>query len=515
MINLDRVWKYIFVSASVITLLLMVIPGRFPATDEVFYKCAGLHWAATGQFAAPELVGRIDVNPGLDVVDFVYPPLYTFSFGVYTKIVGFSPRLCILFDSLIHLLLATLTITLARRVFNTPARFAYALGTLMLFLGTYDRPDELAMCFGIAGILCWTLNRTPANRALLSGAALGLCGSTSIGVWVFTVPMALLVAHHRGALSMRTAWRAVIAGLFVAVLCVAPILISHPDAYRQLLVHASVQPRVGETTFAGQSYWGSVLHNYMDAAIFAITFYSTLVAALIGTLLVIALGFSTLPSRDSRMFRQGTAVALGGMLFLWLIFPLHTPYFWFFAPWLMSIGASMLACCFPLFRRGMRAIVVAVIVLSFSVGVGRYARDRAIILLLPKEQSFDVNMARIRELIPTGSRVVTHDYWWALADNCHVLEPWFSHPNPIAVDYFIKDGNGSSQPGKPSSFAPYYESFAQEKHFVVIEDCLNRSPNTISGIKLARSGYGFGPLVLAANSGSRTSGVCVTNTETR
>jgi hypothetical protein len=51
-----------------------LVPGRFAVTDEVYFKAAGRNWAATGQFAAPELKGyRDDIAPHVSDVFFAYP----------------------------------------------------------------------------------------------------------------------------------------------------------------------------------------------------------------------------------------------------------------------------------------------------------------------------------------------------------------------------------------------------------------------------------------------------------
>jgi len=87
--------------------------GRFANFDEVWYKCAGLDWAKHGTFAAHELSGFGHFKPGFDKVFGVYPPLYPFAFGLYTRIVGFGWRQVCLFDAGIHVLLCVCVALLA------------------------------------------------------------------------------------------------------------------------------------------------------------------------------------------------------------------------------------------------------------------------------------------------------------------------------------------------------------------------------------------------------------------
>src|SRR5271166_2671778 len=90
---------------SAVCCISTMVPGRFAVTDEVFFKAAGRNWAMTGRFAAPEITGRLSEGPQLSEVYFAQPPLYTFLFGVYVRMAGFSPRSCIAYDMIIHLLL--------------------------------------------------------------------------------------------------------------------------------------------------------------------------------------------------------------------------------------------------------------------------------------------------------------------------------------------------------------------------------------------------------------------------
>jgi hypothetical protein len=494
----DRIWKWIFILGCCISSLLTVIPGRSPAIDEEFFKAAGQHWAATGQFVAPEIIGRIEVKPGLDEIYFAQPPGYTFLFGVYTKVVGFGPLRCILFDVLIHLLLVLLTILLARRLFHVPPAYAYAIGTFLLTIATVGRPDELAMGIGILGILAWTLDISPSRRAILSGIAFGICGSTSVGVFLFFSIMAFLVGYQYKALRISTFLLAIVSGAIVACCCVAPILISHPDAYMQLLVHASVQsPELGEAVDAGQSRVAGILHSYVGGARSVVVLHSAIVFTILGALGVIALCMPKAKSDHARMLRQCVWLAIGELIFEWLLLPGKATYLWFFAPWLLSIAAAYWVQLLPERRARLRIPVAAVVVVCGGIVVLQYAKDRASVLLAPKDQSFTANMDRVRALIPAGSTVVTLEYWWALADKCKVLDPDFSHPNPIVADYYIETGNGAGKPGTPLKIQDYYEDYARDHKFVVIENDLNKTAPHIAGIRIANSAYGFGPLVLA------------------
>ena len=79
-----------------------VLIGHFPLLDVIPFKAAGLHWALSGHFAAPEMRGFQDLRPPLEDIYFAHLPGYVFVFGLFVKLFGFGPRQCLLYDALIH-----------------------------------------------------------------------------------------------------------------------------------------------------------------------------------------------------------------------------------------------------------------------------------------------------------------------------------------------------------------------------------------------------------------------------
>jgi hypothetical protein len=69
---------------------------RFPSMDsEISSKAAGLHLSQGGAFAAPELEGFLHVDPPIERIYFVYPPLYTWLFGQWLHLTGFGWAACV------------------------------------------------------------------------------------------------------------------------------------------------------------------------------------------------------------------------------------------------------------------------------------------------------------------------------------------------------------------------------------------------------------------------------------
>src|SRR5271157_372421 len=107
-----------FVLAIILYLFVLIRLGRLPQLDgdEISFKSPGREWAASGRFASPELRGWRGLDPPLERIWLIYPPVYPFLFGVFVKVFGFGWRQCEMFDGLIRVALAALTYAVAYRL---------------------------------------------------------------------------------------------------------------------------------------------------------------------------------------------------------------------------------------------------------------------------------------------------------------------------------------------------------------------------------------------------------------
>ena len=225
----------ILLALSALYCLAELVPGRFAVTDEVFFKAAGRTWAATGRFAAPEMKGyfsNVLVPPATEVF-FAYPPLYPFLFGVYTKVIGFGPRSCMLYDVVIHLLVVWCGALVARLVFAVPWSASALCGALLLPLGTAGRPDELGIVFALGAALALRTEVPLKFGVPVGGVLLGLSCATSLGACLFLGSLVGFEVTRRERSYVRKlrnlAITAIIAIVVLAV-CVAPVLMTHPLA---------------------------------------------------------------------------------------------------------------------------------------------------------------------------------------------------------------------------------------------------------------------------------------------
>lgn len=495
--NLRRHWSLAAVALlSLIYCIAELVPGRFAVTDEVFFKAAGRNWALTGHFAAPEILGRLTEGPPLSEIYFAQPPVYTFLFGVYTRLVGFTPRSCIAYDMLIHLLLIWSAVVLGRFMYGLDWNWAALCAVLLIPIGSVGRPDELAIICAMWAAIVFRSGLRDRLRVPIGGTLLGICVCTSLGAFVFLgtlVFLELLSAEQSIAKKMTNVCVATIISLAIVAACVLPILIAHPRAYQQLIEHAGEQSAILSAATSEErnsaaglfDAWTTTLrYGYGYAVfIFGLLIFSVLCRCL-----------DTFPVR--RVYTRILASILS-LAVLVVAMPGKYFYLLFQGCWLL-IACVSLGCqvskSLPSPRRRLLIICGTCFWLAASMP---YLRSKLIMWTLPSDQSLTVNTNRLRVEIPAGAGVMTTDYWWALANRDKVYDALFSNPSINAIDYVVLSGNGSGKPGTPTDIRAKYKT-----GFVVIDNQLNHIPSHFFGFRLSRSSYGFGAYVLKNTSPS-------------
>jgi hypothetical protein len=458
----------------------LVSLGRFPATDESFYKAAGREWARSGRFAAPELEGFTGTQPGLEDVFAAYPPVYPFLFGLAARAAGFSWRTCVAYDALIHAALVLTLAWLARgRLSAAPAALAAATAALALPLGTSGRPDELGLVFALIGLGVLEGPRATARRALLSGLAFGLAAGTSPPAAAMLGTLAVARQLERGALARMCAWGAAAAVGLALVL--APLLLTAPDAWRQFAGQSVLKERVGTwlLPLAGwRPAWPQVL--------------------LTAVLLAIGLAARTAGARAWARTWLVPWIALAAVA---VTVPGKHTYLWMWGPWLLVAAAECIWRAWDDGRRRVAAACGGALVLAVGLAAAPALHRGLLIATLPPDQRPDAAAARVRALLPPGSRVLVDELWWSLADDHDVRDLYWSRPADLkSFEWLVLSGNGSGAPGRARALPPHCRGL--ESAFVVVRDDLNPRPASLFGLSLSRSAYGFGVRVLRRRAGS-------------
>jgi len=472
---------------------------RFPnLDDEITKKSAGLHLSRGGPFAAPELEGFLHVDPPLERIYFIYPPLYTWLFGQWTGVTGFGWAACVGYDALISGVLAFVVYRLAGIVADAPLgpvsvlrRTALAIvpALLTLLFRQVARPDELGMLFGYAN--AWWLFlpqrswRWPVV-SFVSGALAGLMLCTSAGVFLAFMPFLaalwLLRVDDMRKIAPALTAAALGCGLIVAI-CVTPLLLADPHSYQQLFQH--LQHEVfgrGIAPMLSRAWQDSRQRLFL----------------LIATLPVSCLGMITLwrtgRAREALSLFVAPLVGFGLVLFIrqW------AAYWWFLQPWFLLV-AVIVAADFWWSRhlRLLATMVVGWLAIWVAVASAWPAKDYLVRMTLAPEQRLTTNVQKLRELIPKGAGVLTDNGWWALGIDRSIYHAQHSDIQDLArIEYFVADGNGTGQPGvwfPPAN--PRYEAMVRAS-FEVISDNLPRTPLRIFGLRITNSAYGFGTIVL-------------------
>ena len=476
--------------------VLEFIYPRFPATDEIVFKSPGRNMSEGGALAAPELEGYLHLNPRIERVYFLHPPLYPWLFGEWTRATGFGWAACVGYDALISAALALVIFRVADAVAGMllgPTWLGTALALLSalltLLFRQVARPDELGMLLGFTN--AWWLLRPPNSSSrwmsFLSGAVAGLMLCTSTGVFLAFMPLLAALWLRRVEKIPEIVPSAVAFGLgvaFTAVLCLMPFFLSHPDFYRQFLQHS-------QQVVLSTSAWGR-LSEGVDLA-WQVAPHRLFI--LFATVPVLCLGMVTFWHAG----RIGETIALFvaplvGFSLLMFVRSAHT-YMWFLEPWFLLVAVVVTAY---LRRQRLLRLVVAVwLTVWLAVASVWPVKDYIVRIALPAEQTLVPNARKLRDLIPTGAGVLTLGGWWALGSDRVVYDPEFSDLQDLErIEYFVTDSNGTGEPGvwfRPSNSR--YDAMVRE-HFRVISDTLPRMPIRIFGFRVTNSAYGFGSVVL-------------------
>jgi hypothetical protein len=483
-------WLTYLLLASLLYLAVQASLGRWPHVegDEIYYKAAGRQWAATGHFAALELRGAHGLEPPFEKIWLTHPPIYPYLFGCVVKLFGFGWRQCVVYDAVIHVCLALLTFEMARRLSGGgDRRAAFWAGLAVLPQGVLGRPDELASCFGMAGLLFlvgpMAGARLPLSMAavLASGGLFGLCAGTSLpaAVVLSLIALVFLIAHAGTPtrffiLGLCWAWTAatVLAG------AIAPVLAIQPDAYQQhfSMMKIIFMHRVARWTLLAEMLtWGKR---------FSIPVFG-----------ILLLGLATVVDALRRgAWRRWALLWLGPLLaavFLLAQGPRNVAYPWMMGPYVLA--AAMVTLTDPTLAPGRFRACIAKGWVAFLVLFGSMetVKQTVILATLPETQSLEYNARLIRELIPRGSTVVTYEGWWSLANDYQVLDEQYLGFIPLSVvsdaEYFVV------QEPRLREFEDDYV----KKRFRVIHDNRDPGPCTLFGVPLSHQHTGFGARIYA------------------
>jgi hypothetical protein len=211
--------------------------ARPPSTDVFLFKEAGVNLALKGRFVAANLP---HLPPNEAFVFSYYPPAYPFVFGLWVKLFGVGLKQSMAFDAALRIVRTLLLFWLVtlfwkrQELVLKPSQHFWVAGCLLavsLISTDGDRPDELALVFGL---LSWGLLpgiSWHSRRYWPSGVFLGLCGATSPAAAVLFGLGALGRVLGVGKLHRWVEWGIAVATVFL--LCNLPIYLADPEAFHR------------------------------------------------------------------------------------------------------------------------------------------------------------------------------------------------------------------------------------------------------------------------------------------
>lgn len=475
-------------------LILTYLYGRFEVTDELFFKVAGKNWAEKGHFNAPELIHYSNGSTsGVEKIFFLYVPLYPFFFGVFVKIFGFGWRQCVMYDALIHALLVLITFVITKQIFlyvfnslQKPLRYYRTIlipPLMVLPLAQFGRPDEMAMVFGMVGLMP-ILNEIRLNRVAFSSICFGISAGTSTGVAIELGLVAFfLIWFSQGTITEKVYYSLIWLFVFTISLglVLLPILIKHPFAYQQYLSHANAYM----FKWSLQSF--KLIFKYGMS--YCVILFSVILVAILGL-------FCNL-----EIFKIKTLSALwiGGfsaIAFVLFVLPGKYTYFWFVIPILLiSSVVSSVILCLKSEKRSINVFVLLIFLFALSA-YARSAQNYLILLNLVKKQSIRYNDQKLKQVIPKGAKVIVQSGWWFLGSDYTLFDSMFSNKKDTDdIDYMVLSSVGSGAPAIPH--LPWNRKYKNLllTEFEEIYNNLPAEPNKLFNLPISKSGNGFGLVV--------------------
>ncbi len=261
-IHANRTSRIYFTCTFALWVLVNVIyvawEAKPPFLDVFLFKEAGVNLATEGRFVAANLP---HMPPETSLAYAYYAPLYPFTYGLWTSVLGVGLKQSILFDHLIKgarsliIFLFLAPWLIPRLNYHSSKAIAVLLSLLTLsFLPYYnDRPDELALVFGLMSWLFISGPEPFGKHFTWSGVFLGLCAATS--------PVAAMLFGMGSIcyfLSNHSPWRTIvpkaIAVVAVFSLCMLPLVLLDGTAWSRFFADLPLSFFPTNTCALGKSW---------------------------------------------------------------------------------------------------------------------------------------------------------------------------------------------------------------------------------------------------------------------
>ncbi|MBI4406009.1 MAG: hypothetical protein HY537_17755 [Deltaproteobacteria bacterium] len=468
--------KIFFFLWMLINVLVVGLEVRLPGSDVFLFKEAGVNLATRGRFVASNLVHMpFDVEFPFTF----YPPLYPFLFGIWSWIFGVGLMQSSSFDCLLRgirtLLLAFFAIRILKQngqylTKTTPwvrRCFLFILLLISLFSTDNDRPEELALIFGLGSWLVFDSASKTRWLSLLSGALLGLTASTAPAGAVF---FAMGIFFY--ALVSKKNWPNLFTCAFVSILIVAmanlPTFIADPQAYARFSVQAfrSTKPYINPFSrgMGFEPFWLTFSDAMRMFARIGIPYIACLVGFAASALLSTKHKNKPAKSLELTFLKIVSLVFVPMVILLWTVQPY---YLWYSIIALTVVG--LVTLCLETSTR-MLSLRISLIALGLLPLSYREIKGIAIAAQRPWEETSKAISEKVLAAVPPGERMaVSHDEYFTFRNKRNISSvefvcPWLDR-YPYVFVSAVRNSNLTRESPLPIPCEQHRQCFAVKEDF--------------------------------------------------
>lgn len=481
-------------------LLKIVLEFPYPSADVFIFKDPGANLFFKHGFFAENL----PYTSGEKLIHFMQGYFYPLLYGLWTLVAGFGIKRAILFDSIIDLLRFALTYTLLSYAISGIKRIKTALPFLLLLplLFTFfdhDRSDALAACLTLANFILIAKFQRDNRRSLIAIAAAlaALCLFTAPAIGLFTLLISLWCLW---GITRRPRICLMYVSVFAAcsLLQISAFLLFSPKSLIRLVGFYNHFYSEGGNTFA-EFLWRCWRHS----------FNITPVSRAVHLLLYMQIAINLIALKSSRrLSSKSYDLRLANKLFIgalacvplsYVLFPWQHNYLVFLG-YLFIIYSIIIYALLP--QTKAKTLLSILLFLNFALPAGVSAQRFIEALTRPKNQSSHFIAQKIYSIIPLGEKIATvPTYYYILKRNYGPADINFLPKDSLlSYRYILTGGCGTGKPGDVFMPSQYSSKEVLLKDYEVVFDYLNRTATYLFGIRITRSAYGFGGLLLKKKS---------------
>ncbi len=458
-----------------LNLITIIWEAKIPGSDIFLFKEAGINLATKGRFIVRNL-SNMTIDE--DRIFAYYPPMYPFLFGIWTKFVGVGLKQSIVFDAIIRLLRTWLLLLFLLPNLKKEKKNGWILSIALLLLtisllsGDGDRPDELALVFGLASWYLYFKRAAHGAGGFASGILLGLSAGTSPAAGLFFAFGIML-----SSVSQKQFQTLLICGttsLVSFTLIISTIYFLDPTVaslFFKQLPKSTLPYQLPFFNGTGLSEFVNSIRKPIGHS-FRVARPHVFCAAI---LLVISLLMRLYRTKDKGIFGIFITVGIAFIPFCLLVFTLQPYYLWFSS---IVLICALIGSGFTMVKTK-RLLVYFGIWLALSPIISREAKGQAHAFLRPQSESASAIREKVlAQLGPNERLLISHDQYFTFrryleVSNVDYICPWIDRFDYMYITPFGTHKTRANPTPNPcwsdaGKCFTYFDDFASNKGFRIL-----------------------------------------------